>query len=294
MATLPHPAQKQTNSFQILPWKKPQLGSSCWNLATISTESLAKCRYDQGGSYLKAALSAGLAWKRRLTEPSGTQIGWKQLALQDERSQESGEQVLPGLFLPCCFCRLDTFIYMDIYRVILKIIFHLHRLLHTHCHGYTLIDVLIFLGTYPKAFYLARTSSKTCPILPESWQPIKGSVAKNRTPIFKGGTATATPCKPEDFGDLQNSPIPCKMGVSKNRDTPKWMVYNEKPYWNWMIWGYHYFWKDPDLSNRSRLWGFSTSFGERLWPAIDYIYSTLFDSFLFWSVLHFLIRWWFL
>ena len=27
------------------------------------------------------------------------------------------------------------------------------------------------------------------------------------------------------------------MGVSKNRGTPKWMVYNGKPYFNGMIWG---------------------------------------------------------
>ncbi len=35
--------------------------------------------------------------------------------------------------------------------------------------------------------------------------------------------------------------IPCekvKMGVSENRGTPKWMVYNGKPYLKWMIWGY--------------------------------------------------------
>ena len=35
------------------------------------------------------------------------------------------------------------------------------------------------------------------------------------------------------------------MGVSKNRGTPKWMVYNGKPYQNGMIWGYHYFRKQP-------------------------------------------------
>ena len=28
--------------------------------------------------------------------------------------------------------------------------------------------------------------------------------------------------------------------------TPKWMVYKLfKTLWNWMIWGYHYFWKHP-------------------------------------------------
>ena len=26
---------------------------------------------------------------------------------------------------------------------------------------------------------------------------------------------------------------------------PMWMVYNGKPYWKWMIWGLHYFWKHP-------------------------------------------------
>ena len=33
--------------------------------------------------------------------------------------------------------------------------------------------------------------------------------------------------------------------VSKNRGTPKWMVYNGKPLLKWMIWGYPYFWKHP-------------------------------------------------
>ena len=37
------------------------------------------------------------------------------------------------------------------------------------------------------------------------------------------------------------------MGVSKNKGTPKWMVYSVKPYWNGMIWGYHYFRKHPYL-----------------------------------------------
>ena len=31
------------------------------------------------------------------------------------------------------------------------------------------------------------------------------------------------------------------MDVSKNRGTPKWMVYNGKPYWNGWFWGYPYF-----------------------------------------------------
>ena len=44
------------------------------------------------------------------------------------------------------------------------------------------------------------------------------------------------------------------MGVSKNRGTPKWMVYNWKTLSKWMIWGYHYFWKPPyGLRNVTRL-----------------------------------------
>ncbi len=35
------------------------------------------------------------------------------------------------------------------------------------------------------------------------------------------------------------------MGVSKNRGTPKWMVYNGKLLLKWMIWGSPYFWKHP-------------------------------------------------
>ena len=45
--------------------------------------------------------------------------------------------------------------------------------------------------------------------------------------------------KPDSF-DLYH------IGVSKNRGTPKWMVYNGKPSLTWMIWGEtHYFWKHP-------------------------------------------------
>ena len=35
------------------------------------------------------------------------------------------------------------------------------------------------------------------------------------------------------------------MGVSKNSGTPKWMVYNGKSLFKWLIWGYHYFRKHP-------------------------------------------------
>ena len=37
------------------------------------------------------------------------------------------------------------------------------------------------------------------------------------------------------------------MGVSKNRGTPNWMVYNGKPHLKWMIWGYHHLRKHPYL-----------------------------------------------
>ena len=39
------------------------------------------------------------------------------------------------------------------------------------------------------------------------------------------------------------------MGVSKNRDTRKWMVYNGKPLLKWMIWGYGCFGKHPYMIN---------------------------------------------
>ena len=49
-----------------------------------------------------------------------------------------------------------------------------------------------------------------------------------------------------------------QVGVSKNRGTPKWMVYNGKPYlFKWMIWGKtHYFRKHPsqfDWSMKPRI-----------------------------------------
>jgi len=40
------------------------------------------------------------------------------------------------------------------------------------------------------------------------------------------------------------------MGVSKNRGTPKWMVYNGKTLLKWMIWGYHHFRKPPYEINK--------------------------------------------
>ena len=53
------------------------------------------------------------------------------------------------------------------------------------------------------------------------------------TGILGGGTTQVI-----SFG----KDLVCHMGVSKNRGgPPKWMVYNEKPYIKWMIWGYHYF-----------------------------------------------------
>ena len=48
------------------------------------------------------------------------------------------------------------------------------------------------------------------------------------------------------------------MGVSENRGTPKWMVYNGKPYETGMIWGYHYFSKHPYSS-------LTTDFKPALW-----------------------------
>jgi len=43
---------------------------------------------------------------------------------------------------------------------------------------------------------------------------------------------------PVDMDDLLRFCVLCisYMGVSKNRGTPKWMVYKGKPYFKWMIW----------------------------------------------------------
>ena len=51
----------------------------------------------------------------------------------------------------------------------------------------------------------------------------------------------------DGFQKEQNVGKTMNMGVSKNRGTPKWMVYKGKPYLNWMIWGYHNFGKHPYL-----------------------------------------------
>ena len=46
---------------------------------------------------------------------------------------------------------------------------------------------------------------------------------------------------PQKFRKKNSKILRYYMGVSKNRGTPKWMVYNGKPYLKWMIWGYPYF-----------------------------------------------------
>ena len=71
-------------------------------------QSLAQCRHARGAGFVKAALSAGLAWQRRLREPSGTQIGWKQLALQEMDLFLGGEN--------------DGIIYIDnmAYRIVIQ------------------------------------------------------------------------------------------------------------------------------------------------------------------------------
>ena len=47
------------------------------------------------------------------------------------------------------------------------------------------------------------------------------------------------------FGRYHADKINFHMGVSKNRGTPKWMVYNGKPLLKCMIWGYHFFGETP-------------------------------------------------
>ena len=53
------------------------------------------------------------------------------------------------------------------------------------------------------------------------------------------------------------------MGVSKNRGTPEWMVYNGKPLLKWMIWGYPYFRKHRNgifFPTISEMMGFYSQF----------------------------------
>jgi len=58
------------------------------------------------------------------------------------------------------------------------------------------------------------------------------------------------------------------IGVSKNRGTPKWMVYNGKPLFKWMIWGYHYFRKHPYTPTRSKSSPKMVSFMELKIPSV--------------------------
>ena len=83
-------------------------------------------------------------------------------------------------------------------------------------------------------------------------------------PLFQGAKLITALCSRavllqlEKF-TLQESRIAMTnhhLGVSKNRDTPKWMVYNGKPFLKWMIWGYPYFRKHPCFlgDNRRYCW----------------------------------------
>ena len=47
------------------------------------------------------------------------------------------------------------------------------------------------------------------------------------------------------FHPLTIGCLPFYLRASKNRGTPKWIVYNRKTLWRWMIWGYHHFRKHP-------------------------------------------------
>ena len=64
------------------------------------------------------------------------------------------------------------------------------------------------------------------------------------------------------------------MGVSKNRGTPKWMVYNGKPY---QMDDYHYFRKHPDLVRRP------TFFERQIWVKYD-VTCILWHDPLIWLV----------
>ena len=59
-------------------------------------------------------------------------------------------------------------------------------------------------------------------------------------------------CLLEQFGKYMkesHSLTKRHIGVSKNCGTPKWMVYNGKPYSNWWFGGYHHFRKHPHQSS---------------------------------------------
>ena len=64
-----------------------------------------------------------------------------------------------------------------------------------------------------------------------------------------GATHEMQPLKLDEFPPICKgcNIYMCFMGVSKNRGTPKWMVYNGKPLLKWIIWGYHYFRKHPSV-----------------------------------------------
>ena len=65
------------------------------------------------------------------------------------------------------------------------------------------------------------------------------------------GKSSSRPQTEALFYGVYTLTVPGKyMGVSKNRGTPKWMVYSGKPYWNGWFWGYPFFSETP-------IWGWS-------------------------------------
>ena len=84
--------------------------------------------------------------------------------------------------------------------------------------------------------------------------PLKIACWKMNSPSQNGHcfrVGTSPPFVILDLWSLDFYVIQSKLGknmdVSKNRGTPKWMVYNGKPYYNGWFGGtrYHYFWKHP-------------------------------------------------
>ena len=53
------------------------------------------------------------------------------------------------------------------------------------------------------------------------------------------------PSNPHSHPCVQHQQVIFHMGGSINMGPPKWMYYNWKSHWNWMLWGYPYFRKPP-------------------------------------------------
>ena len=126
-----------------------------------------------------------------------------------------------------------------------------HTYIYTHTHLYTFFLYYIYLpfqGLYKEMYNIHSWYILGFYIFPIRLDGVRPELSEDRTWYLRRRRARKVPVVRSRNRRGRKTTALENIGVSKNRGTPKWMVYNGKPWktlLKWMIWGYHYFWKHP-------------------------------------------------